>query len=71
MHIRLINIDFYSKNAAQKSKFKISNKSLLQEIHFENALENNMYAAIVLEKKYTEAKTLIKKIIEVSKSDHK
>jgi len=58
----MINVDYYNKDITQKSKFKISNTSLLQEIHFENELEGNVYAALRLLERYSKATVLIKKL---------
>jgi hypothetical protein len=65
----VINVDFYNKDITRKSRFKISNTSLLQEIHFENELENNLFAARGLLKRYSKAKIILKEIIEVSKNN--
>jgi hypothetical protein len=65
----IINVDFYNQDSAKKSKFKMNNTNLLQEIHFENILETNQFAARGLAKKYIEAKILLNEIIEVSKNN--
>ncbi|UPS91433.1 hypothetical protein GMA17_06715 [Bizionia sp. M204] len=57
----LVNIDFYKDNT-QNSKFDINNLALLQEVQFENEIENNIFNARALEKKYREAKVLLIKI---------
>jgi hypothetical protein len=65
----IINIDYYDQGITKASKFNINNLSLLHEIHFENELENNLFSALGLERRYSKAKVLLKEIIEVSKSN--
>ena len=65
-----VNIDNYNNSRNKASKFDIKNLGLLQEIRFENVLENNLFATIGLEKRYRKATILIAKIIESSKNDN-
>lgn len=62
-----VNIDNYKKDKNKTSNFDVKNLDLLQEIRFENALENNLYSAIALEKRYHKATILLSRIIESSK----
>lgn len=64
----LVNIDYYNKNE-KSTKFDIENIDLLQEIRFENDLENSLYSLIELEKRYNRASVLLNKIIELSRSN--
>ena len=64
----LVNIDYYNKNE-KSTKFDIENIDLLQEIRFENDIENSLYSLIELEKRYTKASVLLNKIIELSNSN--
>ena len=65
-----VNIDNYNNSRNKASKFDIKNLGLLQEIRFENVLENNLFATIGLEKRYRKATILIAKIIDSSKNDN-
>ncbi|WP_052188124.1 hypothetical protein [Cellulophaga sp. Hel_I_12] len=65
----LVNIDNYNKKNEKDTKFEIENKDLLQEIRFENELENSLYSLIELEKRYHKASVLLNKIIELSNTD--
>ena len=64
----LVNIDYYNKKNEKGTKFDIENIDLLQEIRFENELENSLYSLIELEKRYNTAIVLLNKIIELSNS---
>lgn len=64
----LVNIDYYNKNE-KSTKFDIENIDLLQEIRFENDLENSLYSLIELEKRYNRASVLLNRIIELSRSN--
>jgi len=64
----IVNIDFYKDNT-HNSKFDINNLALLQEVQFENEIENNIFNARVLEKKYREAKVLLTEITDLSISE--
>ena len=63
----LVNIDYYKNE--KSTKFDIENIDLLQEIRFENDLENSLYSLIELEKRYNKASVLLNKIIELSNSN--
>lgn len=65
----LVNIDYYNKKNEKGTKFDIDNIDLLQDIRFENEIENNVYSLIELEKRYNEARVLLHKIIELSTSN--
>lgn len=65
----VVNMDFYNQDNIHKSKFNIRNSNLLNEILFENELENNLYSARELEKRYNKVKILLMDIINQSKSD--
>ena len=62
----LVNMDYYNKKKEKGTKFDIENINLLQEIRFENELENSLYSLIELEKRYNKASVLLNKIIELS-----
>jgi hypothetical protein len=64
----LVNIDYYKKKNEKGTKFDIENIDLLQEIRFENELENSLYSLIELDKRYNKASVLLNKIIELSNS---
>ena len=64
----VVNMDFYNEDTLNKSKFNIRNSNLFQEILFENELENNLFGARELKKRYDKAKTLLMDIIDQSKS---
>ncbi|WP_229736634.1 DUF6090 family protein [Bizionia arctica] len=64
----LVNVDHYNEKNEKGSKFNLENSDLLQEIRFENALDNSLYSAIELEKRYNNADVLLNKIIEISDS---
>jgi hypothetical protein len=63
----VVNMDFYNENTIYKSKFNIKNSNLFHEIRFENELENNLFGARELEKRYHKAKILLREIINQSK----
>lgn len=65
----VVNVNFYNRDNVHKSKFNIRNTSLLNEIIFENELENNLYSARELEKRYNKARILLMDIINQSQSD--
>ena len=64
----IVNVDFY-KDTTRNSKFDINNLDLLQEVQFENEIENNIFNARSLEKKYREAKILLTEITDLSISE--
>jgi hypothetical protein len=64
----LVNVDYYHKKNEKSTRFDIENIDLLQEIRFENELENNLFSLIELEKRYHKASVLLTKIIELSDS---
>lgn len=64
----IVNVDFYKDNT-HNSKFDINNLILLQEVQFENEIENNIFNARALEKKYREAKILLTEITDLSISE--
>ena len=64
----LVNIDYHNNKNEKGTKFDIENIDLLQEIRFENDLENSLYSLIELEKRYNKASDLLNKIIELSNS---
>jgi len=64
----IVNVDFYN-DATHETKFKLSNVTLLQDVAFENELENNLFNARSLVQRYQEAKVLLTKIHERSKSE--
>ncbi|MCA6074050.1 DUF6090 family protein [Fulvivirga sedimenti] len=59
-----VNIDHFK--ARHTSKFSVDNLELLQNLQFENVLEDNLYAARQLDEKYGEAMNLLNEIIEAS-----
>tara|TARA_R100001369_G_C3295605_1_gene164760 strand:+ start:42 stop:791 length:750 start_codon:yes stop_codon:yes gene_type:complete len=65
----LVNIDHYNNKNEKGTKFDIENIDLLQEIRFENELENSLYSLIELDKRYNKASILLNKIIELSNSN--
>ena len=65
----LINIDYYNNKNEKSTKFDIENIDLLQEIRFENDLENSLYSLIEIEKRYDKARVLLNRIIELSNSN--
>ncbi len=65
----LINIDYYNNKNEKSTKFDIENIDLLQEIRFENDLENSLYSLIEIEKRYDKARVLLSRIIELSNSN--
>jgi hypothetical protein len=65
----LINIDHYQKNTVNRSKFNFSNLNLLQEMHFENEIEDNQFTARELAARYKKADSLLQEIIELSKTN--
>jgi len=66
----LVNIDYHNKKNEKSTKFDIENIDLLQEIRFENELENSLYSLIELEKRYNKASDLLNKIIELSNTNN-
>ena len=65
----LVNIDYYNNKNEKGTKFDIENIDLLQEIRFENDLENSLYSLIEIEKRYDKARVLLSRIIELSNSN--
>ncbi|MBQ4915594.1 hypothetical protein J8L85_14155 [Maribacter sp. MMG018] len=65
----LVNIDYYNNKNEKDTKFDIENIDLLQEIRFENDLENSLYSLIEIEKRYDKARVLLRRIIELSNSN--
>ena len=66
----LVNIDYYNNKNEKGTKFDIENIDLLQEIRFENDLENSLYSLIEIEKRYDKARVLLSRIIELSNGNN-